>query len=67
MLRWTASISKCWLVSKHLLLSDFRPYVIIFMNVWVVITVAMVMLLRNFGSYGDHFLKLLLSVIIISI
>jgi hypothetical protein len=37
------------LVNYHLLLRDFGPYVIIFMNVCVVITVAMVMLLRDFG------------------
>jgi hypothetical protein len=48
-------ISKCWLVAwlvgDHLMLRDFCPYVIIFMNVRVVITVAVVMLLRDFGSY----------------
>jgi hypothetical protein len=36
------------LVGDHLLLRDFEPYVIIFMKVCVDITVAMVMLLRNF-------------------
>jgi uncharacterized YccA/Bax inhibitor family protein len=41
-----------WLVGDHLLLRNFGPYVIIFMNVCVVITVAMVMLLRDFGRHG---------------
>jgi hypothetical protein len=36
-----------WLVSDHLLLRNFGPYWIIFMNVCVVMTVAMVMLLRS--------------------
>jgi uncharacterized YccA/Bax inhibitor family protein len=36
------------LVGDHLLLRDFEPYGIIFMNVCVVINVAMVMLLRDF-------------------
>jgi hypothetical protein len=45
-------IGKCWLVGEHLLLMDFRPYGIIFMNVCVVITVAMVMLLRDFVPSG---------------
>jgi hypothetical protein len=39
-----------WLLDDHLLLSDFGPNEIIFMNVFVV-TVAMVMLLRDFGLY----------------
>jgi hypothetical protein len=34
-----------------MLLRDFWPYGIIFMNVYVT-TVAMVMLLRDFGPYG---------------
>jgi hypothetical protein len=34
-----------------LLFRDFGPYGIIFMNVCVVITVAMAMLLREFGHY----------------
>jgi hypothetical protein len=34
---------ECWLVSNHLLLlREFGPYVIIFMNVCVVITIVMV-------------------------
>jgi hypothetical protein len=41
-----------WLVSDNLLLKHLRPYRIIFMNVFAVITVTMVMLLRNFGVYG---------------
>jgi hypothetical protein len=40
-----------WLVGHHLLLRDFWPYGLIFMNVCFVITVAMVMLQRHFGSY----------------
>jgi hypothetical protein len=51
------------LVVDHLLLRDFGPCVIIFMNVCVVITVAMVMLLRILGRMssicllvGDNFL-----------
>jgi hypothetical protein len=39
-----------WLVCNHLLLRDFGPYGIISMNVCV-ITVAMVLLLRDFGGY----------------
>jgi hypothetical protein len=38
-------ISNCWLAGNHLLLSNFGPYGI-FMNVYVVITVTTVMLLR---------------------
>jgi hypothetical protein len=34
------------------MMRDFVPYGIILMNVHVVITVAMVMLLRKFGPYG---------------
>jgi hypothetical protein len=41
-----------WFLGEHLLLKDFEPYVIIFMNVGVVITVAIVKLLRDFGPYG---------------
>jgi hypothetical protein len=37
------------LVGDHLLLIDFGPYGIIFLNMCVVTTVAMVMLLRDFG------------------
>jgi hypothetical protein len=40
-------------VGDHLLLRDFGPYVIIFMNVCVVLTLAMAMLSRDFGPY-DH-------------
>jgi uncharacterized YccA/Bax inhibitor family protein len=44
-------IGKCWLVAwlvgDHLLLRDFGPYGIIFTNMCVVITVAMVILLRD--------------------
>jgi hypothetical protein len=42
-------ISKCWLDGDHLLFRDCVPYGIIFMNLCVVITVAMVMLLRDFS------------------
>jgi hypothetical protein len=45
-----------WLLGDHLLLRDFYPYVNIFMNVCVVITVAMVMLWRDFGPYGILFM-----------
>jgi uncharacterized YccA/Bax inhibitor family protein len=49
-------ISKCrlaaWLDGDHLLLRDFGPYGIIFMNVRFVIAVAMVILLWDFGPYG---------------
>jgi hypothetical protein len=45
------------LVGEHLLLRDFGPYGIIFMNVCVVITVATVLLLRGFGPDGDNFLN----------
>jgi hypothetical protein len=40
-----------WLLGDHLLLRDFGPYGIIFMNVCVVITVAMVILLQDLGPY----------------
>jgi hypothetical protein len=46
------TISKSWLVGNYLLLRDFGPYGIIFMNVCVVITVAMVMQLKGFQPYG---------------
>jgi hypothetical protein len=42
------------LVADHLLLRDFEPFGIIFMNVFVVMTVAMVMLLRDFGFMGYY-------------
>jgi hypothetical protein len=44
-----------WLVGNHLLLMDFEPYGIIFMDMRVIITVIMVMLLRKFGYYGIIF------------
>jgi hypothetical protein len=43
------------LVGDHSLLRDFGPYGIIFMNVYVVITVVMVMLLGVLGPYGIIF------------
>jgi hypothetical protein len=39
------------LVGDHLLLRDYGPYRIIFINVCVIITDAMLMILRNFGPY----------------
>jgi hypothetical protein len=39
-------------VGDHLLLRNFGSYGIIFINVCVVVTVAMVMLLRDFEPYG---------------
>jgi hypothetical protein len=39
-----------WMAVDHLPLRDLGPYVIMFMNVCVVITVAMVMLLRDLGA-----------------
>jgi hypothetical protein len=42
-----------WLAGDHLLLRDFGPYVIIFMNVSVVINVPMVTLLRDFGPMSS--------------
>jgi hypothetical protein len=44
------------LVSDHLLFRNFGPYVIIFMNVCVLITVAMAMLSRDFQHYGIIFM-----------
>jgi hypothetical protein len=44
------------LVGDCLLLRDFGPYKIIFMNVCVVITIAMAMLLDNFEPYGINFM-----------
>jgi hypothetical protein len=43
-------LSACWLVGDHLLLRDFGSCRIKFMNVYVVMTVAMVMLLRDVGA-----------------
>jgi hypothetical protein len=55
-------ISKCWqlgwLVGDPLCLRDFGPYGIIFINVCVIITVAMVMLLGIFGSYRIVFMTM---------
>jgi hypothetical protein len=45
-------IEKLWLVGDNLLLRDFGLYWIIFMNVCVIITVAMVKILRYFWPYG---------------
>jgi hypothetical protein len=41
----------CFILGGHLLLSDFRPYAIICVNVCVVITVATLMMLRDFVHY----------------
>jgi hypothetical protein len=38
-------------ISYILLLKEFRPYRIIFINMCIVITVATVTLLRDFGAY----------------
>jgi hypothetical protein len=44
-------VLEAWLVDDNLLLlTNFGPYGIIFMNVYVAITVAMVMLLRGFWA-----------------
>jgi hypothetical protein len=45
-----------WLVGDHLLLKDFGPYGIILMNLCFVVTVEMVMLLRDFGTYETIFM-----------
>jgi hypothetical protein len=39
-------------VGDHLLFWDFGPYGIIYMNVCVVLIVAIMMLLLDFGPYG---------------
>jgi hypothetical protein len=39
-----------------LLLKDFGPYGIIFMNVCVLIAVAVIMVLRDLGPYGVIFM-----------
>lgn len=44
------------LVGDYFLLRDIRPYIIIFINMRVVITVTMEMLLRDFGPHGITFL-----------
>jgi hypothetical protein len=46
------------LVGDHVLLRDFGPYGIIFMNVFVVITVAMVMMFGDFGPHGIIFMTM---------
>jgi hypothetical protein len=48
-------IRACWLVGNYLLLSDFGPYGVIFMNVCVIVMVAMAMWLGVFGPYGIVF------------
>jgi hypothetical protein len=40
------------MVQEHLFLRDFGPYGTIFMIMCAVITVAMVILLRDIGCYG---------------
>jgi hypothetical protein len=48
-----------WLVGDNLLLlRNFGPYGIIFMNVCVLRAVAMVMLLKDFGPYGITFMTM---------
>jgi hypothetical protein len=47
---YNKQVLRSWLIDGNLLLRDFEPYgILIFMNVCAVITVAMVMLLRDFG------------------
>jgi hypothetical protein len=46
-----------WLVD-HLVLRNFGPYGVIFMNVCVVINVAVVMLLRDSGLHGTIFMTM---------
>jgi hypothetical protein len=50
----------CWLFGDHLIFEIFEPYAIIFTNVCIVITVAMVMVLREFGQYGIIYMILCL-------
>lgn len=46
-------ISKCWLVGYHVLLNNLGPYVILFCEcVCFVITVVMVIILRDYGRHG---------------
>jgi hypothetical protein len=45
---------RCYDLSMVVLLRDFGPKRIIFMNACVVITVAMVMLLKYFRPYGQY-------------
>jgi hypothetical protein len=56
-------ITKCWFlawfVGDRLLQSNFVPYGIIFMNVSVVITVAMVNAVKGFGLCGIIFMTVL--------
>jgi hypothetical protein len=49
-----------WLVGDYFLLTDFKPYVILFMKVCIIITVAIVILLRDFGTCGIIFVILCL-------
>jgi hypothetical protein len=49
-----------WMGEDHLLSRDFAPCGIIFMNVCVVITVAMVKLLKDVGPYGIIFMTMCL-------
>jgi hypothetical protein len=48
-------IFKCWLIGDHLLLRNFGLCGIIFMNVYI-ITVAMLILLTEFGPYWIIFM-----------
>jgi hypothetical protein len=43
---------KCWFVDDHLFLMDFGRYGIKFINDYVLITIVIEMLLREFGPYG---------------
>jgi hypothetical protein len=51
-------ISLAWLVGHRLLLRDFEPYGISFMNMHDVITAAMFVLLRSFCRYEIIFMRM---------
>lgn len=47
-----------WLIGNHLLLRDLGPYGTLFTNVYIVITVAMVISLRDFITYYIIFMAM---------
>jgi hypothetical protein len=49
--RQNKQVLLAWMFGDNLLLSDFERYGIIFLNDFVIVTVAMVMLLRGFVPY----------------
>jgi hypothetical protein len=60
---WFVGWLVSWSLHDHFLLrdfGDFGPYGIIFINLWVVVTVSMVILLKNFGPCGLLFITLCL-------